>query len=251
MRLSRICFNVRNAAGQAGFYRETLGMDPLGDEDCPAFGYHPNQALLEFHESEMGAYNPVADDLYWKIGITLQNLDSAVEYLNAQGWPVSAPRQFRDIGYMCHLTDPEGFQIELLQQGFEGNPGPAPASGHPIGAQATLAHLTLRVADLSAAQEAFARDMNMRLMSVQPVPERHFCLYFYSWNDEALPEPDLEAVGNREWLWARPYTLLELQHLQVSSGVQAPRPGQAGFAGLAYGDDELTYLSADQLGTFL
>ena len=251
MRLSRICFNVRNAAGQAGFYSETLGMDQLGGEGSPAFGYHPNQALLEFHESEMGPYEPAAHDLYWKIGITLQNLDSAVEYLTSQGWPVSAPRQFRDIGYLCHLTDPEGFQIELLQQGFEGNHGPAPGSGHPIGAQAILAHLTLRVANLSAAQKIFADDMSMRLMSVQPVAERSFCLYFYSWSDETLPEPDLEAVRNREWLWARPHTLLELQHLEAASGVRAPRAGQAGFAGFVYGDDELTYLSADRLGKIL
>ena len=251
MRLSRICFNVRNAAGQAGFYTSLLGMEQLGEDASPAFGYHHDQALLEFHESKREAYEPAGDDLYWKIGITLQNLDSAVEYLTDQGWPVSAPRQFRDIGYLCHLTDPEGLPIELLQQGFEGNHGPAPASGHPIAAQAILAHLTLRVADLDAAQKAFGGDMNMRLMSVQPVPERSFCLYFYSWSDAPLPEPDLEAVGNREWLWARPFTLLELQHLEAASGVNAPRPGQAGFAGFGYGGDELTYLSADRLSHIL
>ncbi|MEM8646822.1 MAG: VOC family protein, partial [Pseudomonadota bacterium] len=175
----------------------------------------------------------------------------AVEYLTEQGWSISAPRQFRDIGYMCHLTDPEGFHIELLQQGFEGNHGPAPTSGHPIGAQAILAHLTLRVTNLDAAQRAFGGEMNMRVMSVQPVPERSFCLYFYAWSDAPLPQPELEAVGNREWLWARPFTLLELQHLEAASSVSAPRPGHAGFAGFAYGDDELTHLSADQLSQIL
>ncbi len=251
MRLSRLCFNVCNAAQQADFYTSLLGMEQLGEDAGPAFGYHQDQALLEFRESPRKAYAPAGDDLYWKIGITLQNLDYAVEYLTSQGWPVSAPRQFRDIGYMCHLTDPEGLHIELLQQGFEGNHGAIPNAGHPIGAQAILAHLTLRVANLDAAKDAFGGAMGMRLMSVQPVPERDFSLYFYSWSDAPLPEPDLEAVGNREWLWARPFTLLELQHLEAASAVRAPRPDEAGFAGFAYGGDELTYLSADRLSHIL
>ena len=91
----------------------------------------------------------------------------------------------------------------------------------------------------------------MRLMSVQPVPERGFCLYFYSWNDEPLPDPDLEAVANREWLWARPYSLLELQHLEAANQVTAPQPSAAGFGGFAFGDEDLTYLSADRLGKIL
>ena len=251
MKLSRTRLNVRNAAGLSNFYSTVLGMEQLGGEAAPAFGYHEDQCLLEFHEAELQPYQPVQGDLYWKIGITLQNLDSAVEYLNDQDWPVSAPRQFRDIGYLCHLQDPEGFQIELLQQGFEGNHGPAPTSGHPIGGQATLAHLTLRVANLEAAAATFAGDMGMRLMSVQPVPAHGFCLYFYSWSDEPLPDPDLEAVANREWLWARPYTLLELQHLEAADRVVRPRAGEAGFAGFAYGQEDLTYLSADALGNIL
>lgn len=251
MKLSRTCLNVRNAAGLSNFYTSVLGMRQLGSEDRPAFGYDEGQCQLEFHEAELQNYQSAPGDLYWKIGITLQNLDSAVEYLNAQGWTVSPPRQFRDIGYLCHLQDPEGFQVELLQQGFEGSHGSPAASGHPIGGQATLAHLTLRVANLEATQGLCESELGMRLMSVQPVPERGFCLYFYSWNDEPLPDPDLEAVANREWLWARPYSLLELQHLETADHVTAPRSGEAGFAGFAYGDKDLTYLSADRLSKFL
>ena len=80
------------------------------------------------------------------------------------------------------------------------------------GGQATLAHITLRITDLPAARELCENKLGMRLMSIQPVQERNFSLYFYAWSDEPLPNPDLEAVENREWLWARPYALLELQH---------------------------------------
>lgn len=251
MKLSRTCLNVRNAAGLANFYSYVLGMRQLGTEHCPAFGYDEGQCLLEFREAELLPYQTASDDLYWKIGITVRNLDSAVDYLHKQGWPVNTPRQFRDIGYLSHLNDPEGFQVELLQQGFEGNHGAPVTTGHPIGGQATLAHLTLRVANLEASQGYCEGELGMRLMSVQPVPERDFCLYFYSWNDEPLPNPDLEAVANREWLWGRPYTLLELQHLETVEQVQAPRSGEAGFAGFAFGGEAVTYLSADHLSKFL
>lgn len=248
MKLSRISLNVRDGTALSAFYCDVLGMRALEGE---AIGYAYEQSLLEFRSGALDPYASAAEDLYWKIGITVQHLDSAVDYLNAQGWTVSTPHQFRDIGYMCHLRDPEGFQVELLQCGFEGNHGAPVSSGHPIGGQAILAHLTLRVANLEAAQRLFAGELGMRLMSVQPVAERDFCLYFYSWNSEPLPNPDLEAVANREWLWARPYTLLELQHLQAADHVKAPRAGEAGFAAFAYGTEDLTYLSSDRLGNIL
>ena len=85
----------------------------------------------------------------------------------------------------------------------------------------------------------------MRLMSVQPIPERGFTLYFYAWSDEPLPDPDLEAVENREWLWARPYTLLELQHWhETDAPTSRPREGQAGFAGFAYGSGDCNDLTS-------
>jgi hypothetical protein len=66
-------------------------------------------------------------------------------------------------------------------------------------------------------------------------------------SDEELPEPDLEAVQNREWLWARTYTLLELQHLQTPlvDQVHHRREGAAGFEalGLAEAGGEISYLS--------
>ena len=160
-------------------------------------------------------------------------------------WQCGADEQLA----MCHLIDPEGFSIELLQQGFEGNERPA-GEGHPIGAQATLAHLTLRVADIHRAQDYFGNELGMRLMSVQPVPERDFCLHFYGWSDEALPDPDLEAVANREWLWARPYTLVELQHLQAAPSINLPDAGRAGFAGFSYGHEgDLTDVPVSMLGS--
>ncbi|MEM7122023.1 MAG: VOC family protein [Pseudomonadota bacterium] len=237
MQLSRLFLNVLDADTLATFYTDVLGMRDLGQPGSPALGYDTGQCLLAFNAGDFGPYEPAPNDLYWKIGITLRDLDRAVAYLRERGWPVTDTRQFRDIGYMAHLNDPEGFAIELLQQGFEGNAAPA-GNGHPIGGQAILAHLTLRITDLAAAQRFCEGQLGMRLMSIQPVPERGFTLCFYAWSDEPLPDPDLKAVENREWLWARPYTLLELQHWHETDGPMArPRAHLAGFAGFAYGGD--------------
>lgn len=214
--ISRHCLNVQNESELAEFYCDLLGMRVFDPQGSPAYGYDPDQCLIEFHEGATEPYTTTREDFYWKIGITVRNLDHAVRYLRQEGWPVSDPHQFRDIGYLCHIQDPQGFNIELLQQGFEGNHAPAP-HGHPIGAQATLAHITLRITDIMAAKAYCEGELGMRLMSVQPVQDYEFCLYFYGWSNETLPQPDLEAVKNREWLWARPHALLELQHLETAS----------------------------------
>ncbi len=252
MKIARNHLTVQNATELATFYCDLLGMRDLGSNEGSAYGYASRQCLLEFHEKSVTPYVSTREDLYWKIGITVQDLDHAVAYLRERNWPVSTPHQFRDIGYLCHLQDPQGFNVELLQQGFQGAHRPAPA-GHPIGAQATLAHITLRVTDLAAARSYCEDDLGMRLMSVQPVIEYGFCLYFYGWSDEPLPHADLEAVENREWLWARPYTLLELQHLETAErGVRKQDGSVAGFSGIAVGpaDDETNAYPLKQPAVF-
>ena len=234
MKITRHCLRVKYPLELVDFYGTVLGMRNYGDRNNPMLGYHPGQCLLELTGGAEHDYHAEADALYWKIGITLRDLDSAVNVLRDNGHAVSDPQQFRNIGYMSHLKDPQGFSIELLQQGFEGRESD-PGRGHPVGGQATLAHVTLRVNDIDAAREHCENRLGMRLMSVQPVEEYGFCLYFFGWSNEKLPISDLEAVGNREWLWARPYALLELQHI-YAGGIQpaSSDEGQAGFAGFAW-----------------
>ncbi len=245
MRLARNCLRVANAAELEAFYCSVFGMQRFASCGAPAFGYDPAQCLLEFGEGDFAPYAASSKDLYWKIGITLKNLDVAVSCLRERGWQVSDPRQFHDIGYLCHLRDPAGFVIELLQQSFEGDAVPV-GDGHPIGGQATLAHVTLRVSDIAAARQFCASQLGMRLMSIQRVRDVGFTLYFFGWSDEALPNPELDAVENREWLWSRPYTLLELQHLESGDQINAPDEGAAGFAGIGidHGAGDLRYVSS-------
>ena len=199
----------------------------MGLQNCAhGSGYSLDEAHLAFEHGLVG--KPAPDEFYWKIGITVRNLDHAVRFLRSKNISVPDPSQFQNIGYMTHIADPDGHTIELLQQSFEGNESD-PGSGHPIGAQAILAHITLRVYDLDAAQ-TWTEKHGLRLMSVQPIAGRAFTLYFYSWSEEELPNADLEAVENREWLWARPYTILELQHLQSAAVAPQKSPQLVGLS---------------------
>ena len=250
-RISGQYFCVADLTHLQEFYRDALGMRAFeGDGKSKRFGYVDQGCFLQFDQRDVSPYEPAPNDFYWKIGITLHDLDAAIAFLKEYGVKTTDPVQFRDIGYMSKITDPCGLTIELLQQGFEGNAKPVP-HGHLVGAQATLAHITLRVKDLAVAQSYFHDELGMRLMSVQPVRENGFCLYFYTWSDEDLPDPDLSSVANREWLWSRPYTLIELQHLEMpGASVQNARPDMAGFTGFSYmgvGDEKETFVSRVEL----
>ena len=228
---------MRETARSLRFYTEVLGMKDQSADKVFAAGYRGADADLVF---EAGATKPAAlrpTDAYWKIGITVANLDHAVRWLDSQNWPVSRPRQFRDIGYLCHLQDPDGLTIELLQHGFEGNAGPEPV-GHAIGAQATVAHLTLRANDLSLARDYSTQDLGLTLMSVQPVADFGFTLYFFGPGQDSLPADDLTSVASREWLWQRPYTLLELQHLEQKTELTQAEADEAGFIGFEITEGE-------------
>ncbi len=262
MRFDGARIQVRDVDAQTTFYCDVLGMSVhaaqqrFGATAGNRVGYAAEGASIELIGGATAPLAPKRLELFWKFGITVRNLDAAAAHMRSLNYAVSKPSQFRDIGYLCHLRDPEGFPIELLQHGFRGNEGPPP-TGHPIGSQATLAHITLRINDLDSAQRFCEQDLGMRLMSVQPLPDFDFTLYFFAGRlndgaDEALPNPDLKAVANREWLWARPYPMLELQHL--SARIVAPAGGSsAGFMALNFSTAEgkPNAISAETLGPHL
>lgn len=225
MRIAALRLRVADPEKQAEFYRAALGMAVHAEGPNRRVGYPGQDADLLLMPGG-GGYTHDRGHRYWKIGITLPDVDLAAHALRDVGVAVSAPGQFLDIGYMCHLTDPEGFSIELLQHDFEGNRPDGAADPAAPFADARIGQITLRTGDI-AAEDAFCRGLGMRLMSMQDVAPYGFDLHFYAFTDEVPPEPDLWSVANREWLWKRPYTTLEFQHL---AGAQfAPVPDYRGI----------------------
>ena len=201
--ISQLHFQVECCQPLEAFYCGLLGMSLSHHDDTVSFHFPGGRSALSFRPGARAPYQYSRTDFYWKIGITVPALDRAVEHLRAHGCPVGEPEQFGDIGYLAHLKDPAGFNIELLQQGFIGEERPI-IGHHPLAPNATLAHLTLRVHDIDTARSHFVDKLGMRLISIQPVTEHGFCLYFFTWHPDATPVADLEAVANREWLWRRP-----------------------------------------------
>ena len=249
-RLSRHLLRIGDPERSLRFYRERLGLqlveearDLQGREDSWRLAFPATEgALLELrHLGGREAAVPYLhgrDDLYWKIGITLPDVDLARTRLLEAGVAVDEARQFRDIGYLCHLADPDGFQIELLQHRFQANHRPqAPDPSSPLGQPAGFGQITIRVGD-PAASLAFYQALGLRLLSIQPVAPYGFTLYFLASTAEAPPVADLEAVENREWLWQRPYPTLELQHRWGETAPTARYRSHddqpLGFAGLAF-----------------
>lgn len=273
--LDRLTLRVPDVEACCSFYEQMLGMSSiptgLAHESATTsnrvlcFASNPKGLKLTFIEprddnaqttagaTSIGSSTPTSTDViksctprqstskdaFWKIGITVKHLDSAVAFLQKQGVSVSKPAQFQDIGYLCHLRDPAGMSIELLQHAFQGKEDAISDEDsshlHPIGHQGTVAHITIRATNLPKLQQWCTKDMEMQLLSIQPVPDYEFTLYFYSWPSDlsTMPNPsNLKAVENRPWLWARPYGLIEIQHLENESAKLNPlRPTSKDEAG--------------------
>mgnify|MGYP000244687592 CR=1 FL=1 len=149
---------------------------------------------------------------YWKIALSVADVDIARLCLTEKGVEVTPARQVPDVAYLCHFNDPDGHCIELIQHQFEANHQACQRDGrYPLGGEAVFSLITYRIKDPQASV-AFYQQLGMRLLSRQDVEFAGFTLYFFGYSDEALPDADICAVGNREWLWQRPYTLIELQH---------------------------------------
>lgn len=243
MRLSALRLRVADPDQLADFYRDILGMSVRAEGQARRVGYTGQDADLLLMPGG-GGYSHDQGQRYWKIGITLPDVDLAAESLHKQGVAVSAPRQFLDIGYMAHLSDPEGFVIELLQHDFEGNrPENAGDPAAPF-VHARIGQITLRTGDI-AAEDKSCRAQGMKLLSMQDVAPYGFDLHFYAFTQESPPDPDPWAVRNREWLWKRPYTTLEFQHVQGAQFAPAPDYKGLEFEGLdspltdAFGDPVL------------
>ncbi|SFU11854.1 hypothetical protein SAMN05444141_1098 [Pseudovibrio denitrificans] len=226
-KLDTLRLRVRDAAALKRFYCDVLGMSDQGDG---RIGYTPEQVALRFEEVG-GAYRPQPTDLYWKIAISVPNIELACAQLRAHGVPVTEPQQFRDVGYLAKFTDPEGFTIELIDHHFQGE---RPEEEHDqtlLGGGPHISLVTLRCADI-AAVEPDLLNAGMTPLSVQPVEPYGFTLYFYAFTSEQPPNANFTAVENRYWTYQRPYTVLEIQHVSAMQEEMQPDTEVSGYEGL-------------------
>ena len=243
-RLAAIILNVKDPEGLASFYCGILGMKRLDRGDTVAVGYGGQGAALVFRQISGGpAYQHEANHRYWKIAITLPNLDLAHAQLTKNGITASSPKQFQKIAYMSHLSDPEGHIIELLQHTFAGKARTSDGNASlPMGGSARIGLVTLRTNDITAEKHHFLDELGMAYLSHQTVMGRDFDLHFFAFTGETQPNPDVSSIENREWLWQRPYTTLEFLNRLDGGTIKTANENHLGAAVVIIenGDEALT-----------
>lgn len=275
LKLAQHTLRISNPDSSLAFYREKLGMSLLARRESSANEAQETHYFLGFIDTN-GAGVEANDKLltipctllelihqprhtlplntrvnaennahYWKIGITLADVDNARERLLAAGIQVSAAKQFLDVGYMCHLNDPDGYCIELLQYDFAARHKPVLADpAYKLACAPTLGQITLRISEPESSLHFYRDLLGMRLLNRQVIAAHQFTLYFLACSDELPPNPNIDAVENREWLWQRPYTTLELQHVWRDDwqGLIHQADADAGFRRISFATGELENL---------
>ncbi|WP_417345167.1 VOC family protein [Ferrimonas sp.] len=242
MKIAEHRLRVSNLERSMAFYQSQLAMELVsleseGGRRWATLSYGSAQASLVLIEDEVPlavAVQPNPAEGYWKFSLAVDSVAGAVWALRRMGVATGEPFEVPQVALLCHFTDPDGYCIELVQRIFGSVAEPLGESGFASFAPSLLLS-TVRVKDPGLSLAFYQQAMGMRLLSRQPVPERNMTLYFLGYDDASLPEPDLEAVANREWLWQRPYTLLELQHIQGTEslpGFRYHNGPERGFVGL-------------------
>lgn len=225
-KIETVILRCLDPRAQGLYYCNVLGMNDFGDGTV---GYGALEARLLFVQADR-QYVPTTQDLYWKIALAVPNIEMACQQLSERGVNIGTPRQFEDVGYLAHFTDPEGFTIELIEHWFEGQRQQEPINPNIIGGDIHLNLLTLRCNNIESVLE-MPEIQKMTPLSIQPVESRGFTLHFFAFTDDVPPSADLYALENRTWLYQRRYTALEIQHVPDSANIITAKQGDAGYAG--------------------
>lgn len=228
-KIDRLVLRCSDPQSQRQFYCDVLGMSLSANGSV---GYGGDQASIQFTQAE-NQYTPQNNDTYWKIALAVENIDLAYHQLVQRGIQISKPKQFQNVGYLAHFTDPEGFTIELIEHWFEGHRPDKSYDEEILGGGVCFNLLTLRTAEVEKIK-AFCRRFGMTPLSVQPVESHGFTLYFFAFTSDVPPGTDLQAIENREWLYQRQYTVLEFQHVHDARTVALPHADSAGYGGAVF-----------------
>lgn len=217
---------ISNPKNSLHFYMNILGMKLIKEyEENEIYFYHlkfnedTKEAILELiydKKNDKTIYPKENERLtgYWKIAISIKDVDIAREKLIKKGVEVTPAFQVPNVAYLCHFNDPDGYTLELIQHNFENNHIQEPEDkNYALGNKAIFSLITYRVKDIQKSLEFYEKELKMKLLSKMNVHQRGFELYFLGYSDENTPKEDIQAIENREWLWQRDFTMIELQYI--------------------------------------
>ena len=148
------------------------------------------------------------------MAISIKDVDIAREKLIENGVDVQEAIQVPNVAYLCHFYDPDGYCLELIQHKFKQNHiKQKEDSKYLLGNKPVFSLITYRVKDIQKSLDFYIDKLKLKLLSKMELKQRGFDLYFLALSDEELPNKEVESIQNRQWLWEREYTMIELQHI--------------------------------------
>lgn len=163
------------------------------------------------------------------------DVKQTVESIKGTGVSVKLQGQFEDVAFVAHGTDNDGTTFELLQTTMEHNFKPVPLPANALKAKAVLGQVKLNVFRPEATVAFYKDLLGMKLLSQQRVEKYRFTLWFLAYTSDVPPNSDPTALENREWLWAKNYTQVELQHWDnTDAPMWLPGEGECGLDSIVF-----------------
>ncbi|MGY0216767.1 VOC family protein [Endozoicomonadaceae bacterium StTr2] len=245
--LHKVSLYIANAEQSLEFYQNQLGMTLLESSTVDGvqylqFSFDPSperkEAILELicDPANIACFPKDRNSLegYWKIAISIKDVDIARQKLLDQGVEVTDAFQVPDVAYLCHFYDPNGYCLELIQHKFQHNHTTEPENtDYVLGNRPVLSLVTYRAKNIDSSLAFYNRIPGLKLLSKMAVSQRGFDLYFLGYSAEEVT--DVESLTIRESLWQKNTTMIELQHIfkfNDESDFQYKVGAETGFKGL-------------------
>ncbi|WP_072681202.1 VOC family protein [Arcobacter sp. LA11] len=251
---------ISNTKNSLDFYINKLGMKLVNQflEDEKEFyqlkfNLDTNEAILELirDKNNTQIVYPKDDNRltgYWKMAISIKDVDIARQKLIEKGIEVTEAFQVPNVANLCHFFDPDGYGLEFIQHEFEQNHKKQKEdSNYVLGNRAIFSLITYRIKDIEKSLNFYEKDLNMKLLSKMNLEKRGFDLYFLGFTKEKLPNEDVEDIENRQWLWKRDFTMIELQYVfDLDENFKYETGISTGFKSLTvFSNEEKTLIDPD------
>lgn len=215
MKLRSFTLQIYNPEETLNFYKNVLGFSLVNEFTEGSITYYdlgfnnPEYYIrLKYNsETQNTLYQEKSIHNYWKYSLFVDNIQEAYQNIVDHNCKIGEPFQFGEIGYLSHTVDTENHKIEYIQKTFKQNKEIATKERTALGL------LTIRTKDPIKIIKLYEEVLDMKLfvrMYVQR--EKGFTLYFLGDKNLQAPNPDIDAIENREWMYQQSHLFIEIQH---------------------------------------
>lgn len=222
MKFTGFSLHISNPEVTIPFYLDILGFDLVNESiqgNKTIFTIRNAQQshtldLVYDSENSEGVYTQYPDDNYWKFSLFVGDILRTQQQLNSNKHTTKEAYQFGQIGYLMHTADLERHQVEFIQKTFKENTKAiAPDNTYFLKEQPILGLLTIRTKDPIQSIRFFEGVLDLKLLVRMYVNRgKGFTLYFLGDKDLVAPNPAIDAIENREWMYQQNELFIEIQY---------------------------------------